>query len=335
MDRDRRHGLIGHFNLLWGGFACLLIMGLIIIVGPYGNGIVFAPDQGYSWYYWKLPDPDWVTRMAAWGFYSAHQLFLWTLIARSQRAKSRGELGYSNSLQAINLIALLGNAGFVVLHIIQTRIWYDGLAQDVAIWSSQFSVIFLLVAVLIMENPRRGLVFGKKAPLSSRAVGFLRQYHGYYFSWAIIYTFWFHPIETTPEHLLGTFYTLLLLLQGSLFFTRFHTNRYWTVVLETLVVIHGGIVAWLSNIDGTVSMFLFGFLMVFLVTQMHGLGWTKQRRVFVAAAILMATLLYYLLNPLDILVLYRVPGTLYILVFLVTLVLAGILRLYDKKILSE
>ena len=24
------------------------------------------PDAGAAWYYWKLPDPTWVTRLSAW-----------------------------------------------------------------------------------------------------------------------------------------------------------------------------------------------------------------------------------------------------------------------------
>lgn len=43
------------------------------------------------------------------------------------------------------------------LHLVQTWLWYDGLAQDVPIWSSQGSVIVMLVLILFLEMPRRGL----------------------------------------------------------------------------------------------------------------------------------------------------------------------------------
>ncbi len=42
-------------------------------------------------------------------------------------------------------------------HLVQTWLWYDGLAQDVPIWSSQGSVIVMLVLILFLETPRRGL----------------------------------------------------------------------------------------------------------------------------------------------------------------------------------
>ena len=69
----------------------------------------------------------------------------------------------------------------------------------------QGSVVLLLVFVLLMENPRRGLFFGYKAPGLRTAVDVTKRYHGYLFSWAVIYTFWYHPMEDTGGHILGTF----------------------------------------------------------------------------------------------------------------------------------
>ena len=54
----------------------------------------------------------------------------------------------------------------LLLHFAQTHIWYGALAEDVSIWSSQVSVIIMLVLILLMENQRRGLFFGRKAPIS-------------------------------------------------------------------------------------------------------------------------------------------------------------------------
>lgn len=41
---------------------------------------------------------------------------------------------------------------------------------------------------------------------------------------------------------LGFLYTFLLLLQGSLFFTRLHVNKYWGFALGTAVLIHGTVI---------------------------------------------------------------------------------------------
>jgi hypothetical protein len=193
----------------------------------------------------------------------------------------------------VNLWALAINGGFIAWHIAQTRLTYDGLAQDVSILTSLGSVAIMLMLVIIMENQRRGVVAGKKLHWLDEPGRFLRKYHGYYFSWAIIYTFWYHPIETTLGHLLGTFYILMLLLQGSLFFTRSHMNKYWTGLLEVFVLLHGAVVAWLSLENHSWAQFLFGFAAIFVICQMHGLGLSARHRWLVLAGFLLTVAGYY------------------------------------------
>jgi len=312
--------------LLAGVGVCGLYTVAVWLVGPYLPAVDFAPDTGFSHYYWKLPNPSWLTRATAWGGYLAHQLVIWALIYYAQR---RG-LKYTRALHPVNVLALVANLFFVVLHLGQTAVWYDGLAQDVSIWSAQGSVVVLLVLVLLMENQRRGLAFGFRAPGLKTAGEVTRRYHGYFFSWAVIYTFWYHPMEATFGHLLGTFYTLLIMLQGSLFYTRSHVTRGWTVWLEVLVVLHGATVAWLSL--QAWPMFLFGFLGVFVVTQMHGLGWPRWlRAVFVLAYLAAAVGVYagkgFVPAVVEIL---RIPTVEYGLVFFFALLLTAGARITQR-----
>ncbi|HMK08662.1 MAG TPA: hypothetical protein VK449_06475 [Anaerolineales bacterium] len=259
---------------LWGGIAfSLAFTALIAWLGPRLDAIPLLPDRGAAWYYWKLPQPTFWTHATAWGFYLANQITAWALIYYGQTRVRK----YSTGLQPINLVALATTAVFIFLHLIQTHIWYDGLAQDVSIFSSQGSVIVLLVWVLLMENNRRGMFWGKKLPLGQEIVRWARTYHGYFFAWAAIYTFWFHPMVSTPGHLIGFIYMFFLLLQGSLMYTRVHVNRWWTVTLELMVMVHGTLVA-IAQGAGLWPMFFFGFGGIFVITQMHGLGlklWTR------------------------------------------------------------
>jgi hypothetical protein len=71
-------------------------------------------------------------------------------------------------------------------------------------------------------------------------------------------------------------YMFLLMLQGSLFLTRAHVNRKWTVVLEVTFAFHGAMVAYLAA-QGW-QMFLMGGLAMFIITQMHGLGLSRGTR---------------------------------------------------------
>lgn len=264
--------------LFFGVAFSALVTAAIWFLGPRLDAITLLPDAGPSWYEWKLPEATFWTRAIVWTLYLAHQLTLWGLIWWAQTRRP----GYGTGLHRVNVIALAANAGFVVLHLLQTHLTYDGLAQDVSIWSSQGAVIVMLVWILLIENSRRGLVFGAKVPMGSELKRFLRQYHGYFFAWAIVYTFWYHPAVSTTGHLWGFFYTMLLLVQSSLFFTRAHLNRYWTFTLEATVLVHGGLVA-VGQGNGIWPMFAFGFGGLIVMTQMHGLGLSRWVRAGILA----------------------------------------------------
>ena len=303
---------------LWIGIGFSLAFTLLIWwAGDRLASIRLLPDRGASWYYWKLPQPTIWSRATAWGFYTLHQLGMWGLIYYAQRKK----LSYSSRLHRVNYWALGLNAFFVGLHFIQTHIWYDGLAQDVSIWSSQASVVMLLVVVLLMENRRRGLFFGKKIPFPKRVIDFARKYHGYYFAWAIVYTFWYHPTVSTLGHLWGFFYMFLLLLQGSLFFTRIHVNRWWTFVQEFTVLVHGALVAVMQG-NNFWPMFAFGFGGIFVITQLYGLGLKRWQRAAVLSVYIAAALAVYSQRGLVHLnEIIRIPLIEYALVF----ILAGVI----------
>lgn len=224
-------------------------------------------------YIWRLTEPTTFTRLAVWSSYLAHQLVSWGSIWYAKHQS----LQYTRALHPINLFALAANGAFVLWHWLQTQWTYDALAQDVSILTSQGSVILMLVLILSMETPRRGLLFGRVLPFHKRFIHFLRQYHGYIFSWAIVYTFWYHPMVPTVGHLVGFFYMFMLLIQSSLFFTTLHVNRLWTFALEFLVLPHGVLVA-LQQGNHMWPMFLLGFLAIFFITQMYGLPLSTRTR---------------------------------------------------------
>lgn len=302
---------------LWGGILFSLIFTAIIwAVRPLLLQVDFLPDAGPAWYYWKLPEATFWSRATAWGGYLLHQVALWGLIYYAQKSK----LKYTGGLHKFNLIALGVNAFFIVLHLFQTAFWYDGLAQDVSIFSSQGSVILMLVMILLMENQRRGLFFGKKINFLRETGQVARKYHGYIFAWAVVYTFWYHPMENTIGHLLGFLYTFFLMLQGSLMFTRAHLNKYWTAVLEVMVLIHGAIVA--IQTQTIWPMFLFGFLTLFIVTQMHGLGLSRAWKwLFVAIYTLSVIIVYSSRGWANVNEVLRIPIIEYALVFVLALII--------------
>lgn len=314
-------------GLLLGIVFSLGITGLIWAIGDRLVSFELRPDRNVAfWYPWVSANPSFWTHASVWAGYVAHQLTIWGLIFYAQRRKTK----YSSTLGIVNVLALLANAAFVLLHLAQTHLFYDGLAVDVSEQSSQWSVILLLVIVLLMENQRRGLFAGYrvKASFLSKSARGLRKYHGYYFAWAIIYTFWYHPMVSTPGHLIGFLYIFLLLLQSSLFFTPLHVNKWWTFTLEIGVLFHGSLVAYTQSPNAW-PMFFFGFAGIFVVTQMHGLGLSKLTRCLLLAAYIGGALLVYSEKGLHRLQQVAwIPITEYLVVFVVAGLVWGAMTLF-------
>jgi hypothetical protein len=99
-------------------------------------------------------------------------------------------------------------------------------------------------------------------------------------------------MESTQGHLIGFFYMFLLMLQGSLFYTRLHVNRWWMLVQEATVLIHGTLVALMQG-NGMWPMFFFGFAGLFVITQMHGVPLKRWMRWAVLGAYVVGALIVY------------------------------------------
>jgi len=245
------------------------------------------------WYYWQLPQDqaDAVSRVVVWVLYALHQIGHWVLIWFAQQHKKEmlenKEEVYVSKLRWYNW-ALVGVTWlFHILHLVQTHTTYDATAKDVVIQASQGSVIMMLVFILLIEYRDRGLVFGwpnqwsddavaKKLRLTPEPIEYVRKYHGYAFSWAVIFTFWYHPMENTYGHVLGFCHTFLVMIQGSLIYQKIHLNKYFRFLLETWVLFHGFAVAvmvakgeWWDEMAP--FMFGIGFGTLVFVTQLYGL----------------------------------------------------------------
>ncbi|MEX1308479.1 MAG: hypothetical protein AB1Z19_08125 [Eubacteriales bacterium] len=255
---------------------CAAIYLVSLTLGRFTSTLL--PDTGASWYYWKLPRASLMPTISVWVLYAAHQITAFVMIAKINKTPILAE----NEAGKLNVQFLIINAVFAALHILQTAFFYDGLAQQVPVMSSQGSVIVMLVFMLIMLNGKRGLFFGQRVKLPANGVRGVFTVHSYYIAWAIIYTFWFHPTEGTAGHIVGFFYLFLLMMQMSLAKTRLHNNINWLTLLETYVAVHGALVAVEAK-NGMWPMFLFGFLMMFIVTGQYGI--IKKKSALIGASV--------------------------------------------------
>ena len=246
-------------------------------------------EKYFAFYYpWQTRNPGAMAYITSWLGYALHNLAAWAVIWAAQRTRPK----FDRRFRWFNWAMVAVNLGGFGLHWLQTRLWYDGLAISVPEVTSQGSVVLMLVFILILETPRRGLVWGKRLKFRPAFLDAVRRYHGYLFSWALIYTFWYHPMEATLGHLAGFFYMLVLLSQSVLLFNRAHLNKWWTFFLETLVLVHGTLVA-IGQGNGLWPMFFFGFAAMIVLTQMHGLGLSARARRWAALTFVAGTLLFY------------------------------------------
>lgn len=296
-------------------FSILLCVAIIAMGGVLTQfEIIPLPDDGFV-YEWQLLERDNMAQLTAWLGFAIHQVLIWGTIWWAQKQFSKRD--YTNKLRPVNWIAIGINFVFVVLHYFQTYFFYDAIAQDIPSWTAQFAVALMLIVILGMENQRRGLFFGKKVPFRKAFTDGLRKYHGYFFSFAVIYTFWFHPMIPTWGHLVGFVHVILIMVQGSLMFMRVHLNTKWTFLLEILVLPHAFQVA-LGQGGGIWRMFAFGFMAIFLITQMHGLGLKPWVRRLFYGGFLVATLYTYtvLTEPFMANEIIRIPVIEYLVLFI-------------------
>jgi len=281
----------------------IFFIGLIWVLGPNLQHFldILLPDQGASWYYWKLPERNSTSMLVVWTLYLLHQLGAWGGIYWAQRNLS-GKLN-SSTLTKYNVFMLAWNTVFMALHLVETQLLFDGLAQDVPIWTSQGSVILMLVFVLIIENRRRGLILGKHIdkPLTAQVMGFFRRIHMYVVAWALVYTFWFHPMAVDPQLLSGFIYMFFLFTQMSLAWTWIHLDARWITFLESYVAIHALIVAAYNTIQhGSLSMwpmFFTGFAFMFVFTYQYGLKLGRRVNLFIIGAYVLFLVWLYVPSP--------------------------------------
>jgi hypothetical protein len=302
-----------NIGIILSTIACLAILLLGTWLLQFELAVQPAGDVGF-FYEWQLANPTFLTRATAWLGFGFHQLLIWLTIWWAIEKSPRT---YSNTLRPVNLVALGINALFIVLHYLQTMFFYDGIAQDLPSWTAQGTVIMMLFIILAMENRRRGLFFGKKVTFRQEFYRWLRDYHGYAFSFAIIYTFWFHPMVPTIGHLLGFLQVMFILVQGSLMFTKIHVNKTWIVLLELIVLPHAALVA-VNQGGNIVYMFALGFLVMFIVSQMHAFNLKPWMKYMIYGAFLITLFIIYVIGRPFFMIneIIRIPAILYGMVFI-------------------
>eukprot|EP00835_Amoeboradix_gromovi_P002175 NODE_117_length_18986_cov_0.639540.p6 type:complete len:271 gc:universal NODE_117_length_18986_cov_0.639540:14194-15006(+) len=158
--------------------------GIFTIRGTIGSGY-------YPWISQNVSAAGYVTSILG---YLLHQLGLYYIMYRAQKAHSEGNLDWTDGRNKYSTIAFVFNMNMAALKFIQSHVFYDGLASIFPESAAQCSVIFFLLFAVMLEIPRRGLFFGyfKKVPiLRVESKSFVRKYHGYFMGFGAIFNFWY------------------------------------------------------------------------------------------------------------------------------------------------
>lgn len=257
-----------------GAFVSAILTAIIGLTAVNLSGFQIVGHTVAFAYPWRLTEPNAMANLTAWGGYLLHNLLAWAIIYFAQREKPK----YANNLRWFNWAMIGITIFFSLLHVVQTQYFYDGLAQSVPEITALGSVAVMLIIIIILETPRRGLILGHKFKFKEGFIYIVRKYHSYFFTWAIIYDYWYHPTVDTFGHLMGFYYNFLIMVQATLLFNRAHLNKWWTFFLESFVLIHAVAVAIFQG-QAMWPMFAFGFGAMIILTQMYGLGlntWTKR-----------------------------------------------------------
>ncbi len=323
----------------WSIAGAAALTALVWALEPLLMAVPHLPDKGAAWYFWQTvpANRSLLSHITPWIGYALHQVSVFFIVILMMKEKA-----HPGKLSRLNIAALATNAFFILLHILQTQLWYDGLAQDVPVWSSQFSVIIMLVIILYQLAPQRGLFLGRKIAWKREAWVWTNKWHSLYISWALIYTFWFHPTEGQFGLLIGFFYMFLLLIQLSFANTEIHFSLPWLAVLELMVGLHGPLIAIQKALlgqdagingfaftgrEGNWIMFTTGFLFMFAFTGQYSLKMPRWAYALVLA--LYAALVLGLYSQRGFGKIYEVafiPAALYGGAF----ALAGVARIADK-----
>lgn len=317
-----------YFKIL---FLTMLVFSLLLYPFSmiFNSHIKFSPDRGPSWYLWKTTHWDWVNVICVWSLFIIHFIGNIYLIIKIQRFKPRGFNNFHVKLYFFNVI-------FIILHYVQTALNFDGLAKYIPIWTSQGSVIVLLVVMLVMLSPLRGFIFGKK--INSSIVKPLYPIHGFFFVFAITLTFWYHPLYFTFGHLLGFIYIFILMAQYMMVTLKPHTNIKWLSLIETFVFIHAIVIAVVVQKSANWEIFAFGFATIFMFSTIYGLIKNKNLIIKLQIGFGLIYITYYIITIIlgmnklfDLVQIIFIPLTEYGFALLLILILSFLTPLITKK----
>ena len=194
--------------------------------------------------------------------YSFHQLAHWAMTYYAQT-----RLRCRNSLQPFHYWMVGMNLVFVLLYVAQCYLLPDWLFyRDVIDLNIVTWGLYLLI--FITKCNRRGLVFGYPIPYTQGVSEFCEKCLPYYFSFIILLNFWYKPF-TEGLFFVRIFLDLIFVTHSCLIQTRIHENKYWTLLLELMVISYFLLKVNADSTKVDYCLITWIYIAIFVISQMH------------------------------------------------------------------
>ena len=205
----------------------LLVYGLSSLLDRFNR--IYSPNVDADC---VIKHPNTLSHLFIWSLYISHQVFHWSMLYYAQnylKQSSRKIHPFHYWMAGMNLV-------FVLLHLIQTHVTYDGLVCSHLIHDHSLLWILwfiLALSIHIVESDRRGFFLCYSFFHSPKLVKFAKKTLWLLFSAVILFNFWNYPLDVNHNSgLVVQVLELFFIAYSCLARTSFHENKYWLLWLE-------------------------------------------------------------------------------------------------------
>ena len=128
------------------------------------------------------------------------------------------------------------NLVFVLLYVAQSHLFPDKISYDLP---NELPLVVLGLSwwILIAKSCGRGLIFGYSISYSQSIAEVAETSLPYYFSFVVLFNFWYKPfVDIYGYFFVRLVVELIFIAHSCLIQTHFYKNKYWTLLLEVMVL---------------------------------------------------------------------------------------------------
>ena len=251
-------------HLIWVAASVFLALLIYVSTGSLLKNNISGPPI-----FFLLEQP--LQMLVSQPLYILHQMAHWAMVYYALT-----NLECSHKLQPFQFWMAGMNLVFVLLYIAQSYLFPHKIPYRLT-FEFPFIVLGLSYWFLIAKSSGRGLIFGYSIPYSRGIAEVAETSLPYYFSFAVLFNFWYKPFMDRYRYFFVRLVAELLFITYScLIQTHIHENKYWSLLLELMVLLYMLILLLFPAhspfpMPTLIQTFSLTCAAVFAISQIHGL----------------------------------------------------------------